>query len=72
MNYLSITSTLLKRKNYNSRIEVKECFHYEPNQFWEIETRRILLQGRTVILDLRAIVGFYKRKYVNSISGETR
>ncbi|XP_048762432.2 glutamyl aminopeptidase-like [Ostrea edulis] len=79
INYLNITSTSLRRKNDSSRIEIKEHFHYEPNQFWVIETREILLQGRNVILDLsfdgsltRAIVGFYKSKYVNSITGETR
>jgi hypothetical protein len=79
IHYLNITSTSLRTKNDNSTIEIKNHFYYEPNQFWVIETQEVLPKGRNVVLDMsfngsltRAIVGFYKSKYVNSITGETR
>ncbi|XP_061175207.1 glutamyl aminopeptidase-like [Saccostrea echinata] len=78
-NYMNITSTSLRKKSDDSTIEIKNTFYYEQNQFWVIETRQSLLNGSSVILDLsfdgsltRAIVGFYKSKYVNSITKETR
>lgn len=78
-HFLNITKTSLRRKNDNSDIAIKKPFYYELNQFWVIETQDMLLDGSTVILDLtfdgslsRAIVGFYKSKYVNSLTNETR
>lgn len=78
-HFLNITNTSLRRKNGNNDIAIKKPFYYELNQFWVIETQDMLLNGSTVVLDLtfdgslsRAIVGFYKSKYVNSLTNETR
>nr|XP_022316112.1 glutamyl aminopeptidase-like [Crassostrea virginica] len=78
-HFLNITKTSLKLKSDNSIIEIKEPYYYEQNQFWVIETQEMLRNGSRVILELtfngslsRAIVGFYKSSYVNSITGETR
>lgn len=78
-HFLNITKTSLKLKSDSSNIEIKEPYYYEQNQFWVIETQEMLRNGSRVILELtfdgslsRAIVGFYKSSYVNSITGETR
>ena len=78
-HFLNITKTSLKLKSDNSTIDIKEPYYYEQNQFWVIETQEMLRNGSRVILELtfdgslsRAIVGFYKSSYVNSITGETR
>ncbi|XP_076074224.1 glutamyl aminopeptidase-like [Mytilus galloprovincialis] len=76
--YLNMTKTMLKDSN-NKEIKIKPLRNYEENQFWIIETESPLKAGITVFLDLqfdgsltRAIVGFYKSSYVNSITNLTR
>lgn len=78
-HFLNITRTTLKDSNQNE-IRIKAPWGYDENQFWIIETEgEALKAGSTVYLELqfdgslsRAIVGFYKSSYVNSITNETR
>jgi hypothetical protein len=78
-HFLNITRTTLKDSN-QKEIRIKAPWGYDENQFWIIETEEEALQaGSTVYLELqfdgslsRAIVGFYKSSYVNSITNETR
>ena len=76
-NFLNITQTHL-RYNDGTTIPLARTFWYEENQFWVVEAEEEI-RVSTVYLDLefdgsltRAIVGFYKSSYVNSVTGEVR
>ncbi|XP_060068640.1 glutamyl aminopeptidase-like [Ylistrum balloti] len=78
-NYMNITKTNLKDNSTGATIPIKRTFSYEENQFWVIETVSPVLSGAVVRLETqydgsltRSIVGLYKSRYVNSITGETR
>ena len=77
--YMSITRSELKVNSTNEQIDIKRTFGYDPNEFWVVETNDVIKGGTVVKLDLefdasltRAIVGFYKSTYTNSITGQKR
>lgn len=76
-NYMEITRTKLTYSNAED-IPIADTFWYEPNQFWVVLTVSPV-EPSLVNLELqfdgsltRAIVGFYKSTYTNSITGEVR
>ncbi|XP_021344850.1 glutamyl aminopeptidase-like, partial [Mizuhopecten yessoensis] len=76
--YMNITKTMLKNNSSGATIPIKRTFSYAENQFWVIETVSPLLSGAVVRLETqydgsltRSMVGLYKSRYVNSITGET-
>lgn len=78
-NFMNITKTSLKNNYTGSPIGIKRTFPYEENQFWVVETVTPIRRGSVVRLETqydgsltRSIVGLYKSRYVNSITGETR
>lgn len=78
-NYMNITKTVLRNNATGVPIAIKQTFAYAENQFWVIETDSPMLSGAVVCLEMqydgsltRSIVGLYKSRYLNSITGETR
>lgn len=78
-NFLNITRIVLRNNQTNEIIVPNRTFTYEPNQFLVVETVMPLKAGTVVKLELqfdgsltRAIIGFYKSTYINSITSETR
>lgn len=76
--YLNISSTTLTTDKFES-IEISRTFEYSPNQFWVVETKQPLASGSKVYLNIefsgnlsKAIVGFYKSTYKNSITKQDR
>ena len=76
-NFLNITRTSLRYAS-GKDITISKAFWYEENQFWVIETEYEIWPS-ILFLDLefdgsltRAILGFYKSSYVNSITNEER
>ncbi|XP_041364193.1 glutamyl aminopeptidase-like [Gigantopelta aegis] len=77
--YMNITRTILNVNSTNAEIGIKRTFGYDPNEFWVVETNDVIKGGTVVKLDLqfdasltRAIVGFYKSTYTNSLTGQKR
>ncbi|KAK3089030.1 hypothetical protein FSP39_000261 [Pinctada imbricata] len=79
INFLDISQTSLRFKDTSQSISFKTPWFYEKNQYWVIECDQTLAKGSVLVLDLtfsgsltRAIVGFYKSSYINSITKEER
>ncbi|KAK3089893.1 hypothetical protein FSP39_007417 [Pinctada imbricata] len=77
INFLNISHTSLRFKDNSQSISFKTPWFYEENQYWVIECDQTIVGGSVLLLDLsftgsltRAIVGFYKSTYVNSITKE--
>lgn len=78
INYLNVTRTELFDATDNP-IGIAKTFYYQPNQFWVVETETPISAGARVRLFLsfegsltRAIVGFYKSTYTDSLTGAKR
>lgn len=76
-NYMNVTRTKLNYAD-GREIAIENTFWYEENQFWVVQTSA-LVQVSLVHLHLqfdgsltRAIVGFYKSSYTNSVTGLVR
>lgn len=76
-NYLNITRTILRYAS-GENIAIARTFWYSENQFWVIETLQHM-RVSTVLLELqfdgsltRAIVGFYKSTYTDSVTRQKR
>ena len=78
INHLLIGRTRIWEAESLEEIEIEEAFHYQKNQYWVVETRRVLEPG-TYVLHLtfagsltNGIVGYYKSNYTNALTGEDR
>ena len=76
---MNITDTKVLNKNTGESLGISRTFPHNPNQFWVTELKNDIPSGSVIILTLdfngdleNGIIGYYKSKYINSLTGQER